>query len=129
MAPFVTKGDQWFSFDDKHSIRVKSEYLVKQGFAGGFVWSIDTDDFNDICGGGKFGLIAQIQDVLNGGFQTPPPGWTTPQPDDEGGENGTNGPAPPPPPPTDLCDAENLGLHTHPDNCRKDCLKSMNVRI
>lgn len=81
VAPYVVKGDKWFSFDDEFSIRRKSEYIKKMGLGGGMIWSIDTDDFNGFCGE-KFGLITTVADALNGGPQTPPPGWTTPSPDD-----------------------------------------------
>lgn len=37
--------------------------------SGVMIWSIDTDDFHNLCGGGKFGLISILQMVLNGGFQ------------------------------------------------------------
>ena len=45
VAPFVSKGDQWFSFDDPEAIRIKSEYIINEGYAGGMFWSIETDDF------------------------------------------------------------------------------------
>ena len=45
VAPFVSKGDQWFSFDDPEAIRIKSEYILSEGYAGGMFWSIETDDF------------------------------------------------------------------------------------
>ena len=45
VAPFVSNGDQWFSFDDPEAIRIKSEYILSEGYAGGMFWSIETDDF------------------------------------------------------------------------------------
>ena len=51
------------SLDDEESIRVKSEYIKQEGFAGGMVWSIDTDDFWGFCTGTKFGLTHTIAEV------------------------------------------------------------------
>ena len=49
------------------------------GLGGGMVWSVDTDDYKGFCGK-KFGVLATINEVLNGGPHTPPPYWTTPAP-------------------------------------------------
>ena len=54
------------SLDDEESIRIKSEYIKQEGFAGGMVWSIDTDDFWGFCTGTKFGLTHTIAEVING---------------------------------------------------------------
>ncbi|CAB4066609.1 E3.2.1.14 [Lepeophtheirus salmonis] len=77
VAPYIYKGNQWFSFDDIQSIKIKSEYILEQGFRGGFVWSIDSDDFLGLCGEGKFPLLTTMNNVLNGGIPTPEP---TPEP-------------------------------------------------
>ena len=53
------------SLDDEESIRIKSEYIKQEGFAGGMVWSIDTDDFWGFCTGTKFGLTHTIAEVIN----------------------------------------------------------------
>ena len=79
VAPYVVNGRKWFSFDDEYSIRNKSEYILSMGLGGGMVWSVDTDDFKGFCGK-RFGVLATINEALNGGPQTPPPGWTTPSP-------------------------------------------------
>ena len=36
---------RWVSYDDRQSIRIKSEYAYNQRLAGVMTWSIDTDDF------------------------------------------------------------------------------------
>ena len=53
------------------------------------------------------------QEVLNGGFQTPPPDWT--QPPTEGGDGGDGGL----PPATDMCDGESTGPFPMPFDCSK----------
>ena len=44
-------------------------------------WSnVETDDFKGKWGS-KFSLISAVAEELNGGPLTPPPDWTTPDPD------------------------------------------------
>ena len=64
VAPYAVNGENWLSFDDEESIKIKSEYIKQQGFAGGMVWSIDTDDFHGFCTGTKFGLTHMIAEVF-----------------------------------------------------------------
>ncbi|XP_040565645.1 acidic mammalian chitinase [Lepeophtheirus salmonis] len=66
VAPYSYNGNKWFGFDDKESIRVKSQYILDQGFGGGFSWSIDTDDFLGLCGQGNFPLVSTMKEVLMG---------------------------------------------------------------
>ena len=65
VAPYAVQGNNWLSLDDEESIRIKSEYIKQEGFAGGMVWSIDTDDFWGFCTGTKFGLTHTIAEVIN----------------------------------------------------------------
>ena len=51
------RGDQWLSYDNERSIRVKTEYAWDEGLAGVMTWSIDTDDFRGACNGPKFPLL------------------------------------------------------------------------
>jgi chitinase len=46
VAPYVYNNQYWLGYDDEYSIKVKSEYILEMGLAGGMVWSIDTDDFH-----------------------------------------------------------------------------------
>ena len=64
VAPYAVKGNNWIGFDDEKSIKIKSEYIKREGFAGGMIWSIDTDDFHGFCTGTKFGLISIVAEVL-----------------------------------------------------------------
>jgi hypothetical protein len=63
VAPYVHNGTFWFGFDDEYSIRRKSQYVIDQDLGGAMVWSIDTDDFRNFCGGGTFPLIKVIDEV------------------------------------------------------------------
>nr|XP_042910581.1 chitinase-3-like protein 1 isoform X1 [Parasteatoda tepidariorum]XP_042910582.1 chitinase-3-like protein 1 isoform X2 [Parasteatoda tepidariorum] len=65
-APYAYSGDQWVGYDDKKSIGIKVDYLIKEGLGGGMVWSLETDDFRGNCYGEKYPLLAHIYTKLNG---------------------------------------------------------------
>ncbi|KAB7504487.1 putative chitinase 3 [Armadillidium nasatum] len=64
MGPYAYKGNQWVSYDDVATIRKKSQYIRDNGLGGGMVWALDLDDFNNVCGQGKYPLMKTIQSVL-----------------------------------------------------------------
>ena len=65
MSPYITKGNDWFGYDDEVSTQVKAEYILENDFAGGMFWSIDTDDFKGHCAASEepFGLINKMKEV------------------------------------------------------------------
>ncbi|CAH0759608.1 unnamed protein product [Diatraea saccharalis] len=64
-VPYAVRGVEWVSYDDLKSIRDKVAYATSKNLAGVSIWSIDTDDFHDICGAGKFPLLTAINNALN----------------------------------------------------------------
>ncbi|XP_050394215.1 chitotriosidase-1 [Patella vulgata] len=56
-VPYIVDGTRWTGFDDAKSLTEKMGYIVKHGFGGAMVWSIDQDDFNGICGGETYPLL------------------------------------------------------------------------
>jgi len=67
MGPYAFKGNQWVGYEDVESIRVKSEYIQKEGYGGGMIWALDLDDFNGFfCGQGRYPLLSEINRVLRG---------------------------------------------------------------
>ncbi|CAH1797506.1 unnamed protein product [Owenia fusiformis] len=66
LVPYAFKGDQWFGYEDLLSITKKAEYIKQKGLGGAFVWSLDLDDFNDICETGvKYPLLKRLRAALD----------------------------------------------------------------
>lgn len=114
LVPFLVKGDIWVTYDDEHSIALKTEYVVKMGLGGVMVWSVETDDLKGKSTR-KFPLLSTINEVLNG---QPIPSTTTSKPI----PTTTSGPEVNPPttsqpcnPGTNLCTKE--GFTRDPNNC------------
>ena len=59
-GPYVFKGTVWTGYDDLESIKQKSNLVKKANFGGMMFWSLDHDDYANVCGGGKFPLIRSV---------------------------------------------------------------------
>jgi len=128
VAPYVVNGRKWFGFDDEYSIANKSQYILDMGLGGGMIWSVDTDDYKGFCGK-KFGVLATMNQVLNGGPQTPPPGWTTPSPaktttPDPSPDHTTTTDPDHTHPPDDICDS--VGFKPDPEDCQMYYICTLN---
>lgn len=64
ISPYAYVGDQWASFDDVVSVGEKSHYIKDMGLGGGMIWSLDLDDFKNVCGDGSYPLLKTINRVL-----------------------------------------------------------------
>jgi len=76
-APYAYKGSHWIGYDDVQSITDKSQFILSEDLAGAMFWSLETDDYKGECGE-KNALILTAVEQLNGGKQTTPEDWTTP---------------------------------------------------
>lgn len=65
LTPYMYKGNQWVSYDDRESMLIKGQYVAAMGLGGSMVWSVETDDFRGLCGGGTFPLIKAIVQGMN----------------------------------------------------------------
>lgn len=67
-VPYMISGDQWVGFDDERAIRNKMQWLMREGYGGAMVWSLDMDDFTGtFCPGKtKYPLIGAMREELHG---------------------------------------------------------------
>lgn len=63
--PYTYKNYDWISYENVLSLQEKTEFALKNGLGGGMVWSIETDDFLNVCGNGKYVYLNTIKMVLN----------------------------------------------------------------
>lgn len=64
-VPYAFFDDQWVGYDDEESIKLKTEYIVKNCLGGALAWSIDLDDFNNFCYEKKYPLTNLISSILD----------------------------------------------------------------
>uniref|UniRef100_A0A182SA33 chitinase n=1 Tax=Anopheles maculatus TaxID=74869 RepID=A0A182SA33_9DIPT len=62
-VPYAVRNNQWLGYDDLLSIQQKVKYLLDLGLGGAMVWSLETDDFRGVCGGGKYPLMNEIRSL------------------------------------------------------------------
>ncbi|XP_065348578.1 chitinase-3-like protein 1 [Cloeon dipterum] len=60
-VPYAYRSDQWVGYDNVKSVGIKSKYALDQGLGGVLVWSLDMDDFRNLCGAGKFPLVTALK--------------------------------------------------------------------
>ncbi|XP_069122708.1 chitotriosidase-1-like [Argopecten irradians] len=63
-APYAFSGTQWVSYDDMESISVKANYIRSKGLGGAMVWTVDMDDYSNVCGDGPYPLMNKLKEVL-----------------------------------------------------------------
>ncbi|PSN37019.1 Acidic mammalian chitinase [Blattella germanica] len=56
--------NQWVSFEDISTIVAKAELVNLKGLAGMMFWSLESDDFRDVCGGGTNPLLNAANIVM-----------------------------------------------------------------
>ena len=66
---YAVNGDQWVGYDDENTLRQKVNYMAQHGFAGGMVWALDLDDFNN-----GYPLTSAIKNAMG---DMPAPGTPT----------------------------------------------------
>ncbi|XP_071446319.1 probable chitinase 10 [Hetaerina americana] len=63
-SPYMVKGDQWIGYDNQESIANKISYVTNNQLGGVMVWSVDLDDFQGLCGKGKYPLLSAVKQAL-----------------------------------------------------------------
>ncbi|XP_065561191.1 LOW QUALITY PROTEIN: probable chitinase 10 [Artemia franciscana] len=60
LGSFITQKRDWVNYEDAENFENKADFINQAGFAGASVWSLDMDDFNNICCEESFRLTRAI---------------------------------------------------------------------
>ena len=71
LSPYGYAGDLWVGFDDPKSLKLKVDFLKAKGLRGAMFWAIDLDDFQNVCGQGKYPLLSAVAKALSGNVVPP----------------------------------------------------------
>lgn len=63
-GPYITNGQIWAGYDDVDSVKRKATYVVDNDLGGISAWTVDLDDFNNICCQESFPLLRAINHGL-----------------------------------------------------------------
>lgn len=117
-TPYAVRNNQWLGYDDLRSVQLKVQYLLDLKLGGAMVWSLETDDFRGVCGGGKYPLMTEIRSLLNGG--TPSPTTTAPSTSTSVTSEGPGVSVTTSPPSGDgPCAEGHIGFVPHPEDCSR----------
>ena len=79
ILPFKQKGFQLVSFENEVSLEHKVNTVLKENQLQGVAfWSIDSDDFLNVCNKGSFPIINTVKKLLSTTTTTPTTTTTTP---------------------------------------------------
>ena len=93
LSPYGYSGNLWVGFEDVDSLKQKVDFLKGRGLRGAMFWSMDLDDFKNVCGHGKYPLLSAVKKALSSGVV--PPATHPPTKPSTPGPN-TNAPTNPP---------------------------------
>ena len=64
MGPYAYKGNQWVGYDDLAMAEIKANYILQHKLGGAMFWDLPSDDFGNLCGGGRYPIIGAVSSVL-----------------------------------------------------------------
>jgi chitinase len=63
---YNTRSGLWVGYDDIESAIQKANYLVQNGFGGAAIWTLDFDDFNNLCCHGPSPILTAVSQAVRG---------------------------------------------------------------
>lgn len=79
-GPQAYSGQEWVSFDDPTMMKTKGQFIIENGYGGATLFTIDFDDFNNVCCQGANPNLNAISRVLRNFALDPPADCTSPPP-------------------------------------------------
>lgn len=67
---YITSGpsahfeDQWVGYEDRESVYAKGKYIMRNGYGGATMWTVDLDDFQNLCCSESYPLLKTINRAL-----------------------------------------------------------------
>ncbi|EDV54306.2 uncharacterized protein Dere_GG21384 [Drosophila erecta] len=71
-GPYAMLNDQWVGYEDPTSAQAKARYAANNNFAGVAAWTVDLDDFRNLCCSESYPLLRAINREL-GRLESKPP--------------------------------------------------------
>jgi GH18 family chitinase len=65
-GPYAYKDKQWVGYDDAEFLTRKARFVKSQQFGGMFIWTMDLDDFQNMCCMGSQPLLRTIAKEILG---------------------------------------------------------------
>ncbi len=62
---YITKSDQWASFNDVKDMEEKASWIKEQGLGGASLFMLIHDDWQNSCGCGHFPLLTAINHIFH----------------------------------------------------------------
>ncbi|XP_018313223.1 probable chitinase 3 [Mycetomoellerius zeteki] len=64
IGPSAHLEDEWVGYEDRESVYAKGKYITGNGYGGATMWTIDLDDFQNVCCSESFPLLKTINRAL-----------------------------------------------------------------
>jgi len=61
---YAYNDDNWVSYDEVTLVTTKARYVIEKGLAGTMIWSLENEDFRNICGEGANPILTAINQVF-----------------------------------------------------------------
>lgn len=59
-SSYAYSGNQWASYCSHADVTLRANLIKKRPFRGAMIWALDLDDFNNVCGCGRYPLLTTL---------------------------------------------------------------------